>query len=177
MTQSTFARPLSIVVLAFSSLLVTGQEQPRPRVIPPSPSLPRQPTPTIQQAETLSTNYRVTFSGKSDDKSLGELSTLTCAQNIYISGPLNSSNTPTTFTVSGILEEKDGFLIFTYSSGFRAPIRTMRDSQPGQPPVADVQYQDHTSRGTLKMQPGKAYDLLKSGGNIYSMVVAPEIDK
>ena len=172
MTKPTFSLPLSIVVLAVSSLLVIGQEQ-----VPPRVPRPRQSTQPVQQAETFGTNYRVTFSGKSDDKSLGELSTLTCAQNIHISGPLNSSDTPTTFTVSGILEEKDGLLIFTYSIEFRSPITTMRDVQQGQPQIANVQYHDHTSRGTLKMQPGKTYDLLKSGGNIYSIVVAPEIDK
>lgn len=35
MTKSPFALPLSIVFLAVSSLLVTGQEEPRPRVVPP----------------------------------------------------------------------------------------------------------------------------------------------
>ena len=175
MTKSMFALPLSIVVLSVSSLLVTGQ-QPRPRAIPPPQSVPGG-NPTSEQSEALSTNYRITFSGKSDGKSLGELSTLTCARKTTISGPLNSSDTPTTFTVSALLEEKDGLLLFTYSIGFRVPITTMRPPQPGQPPSPSFQYQDHTSQGTLKMKPGKTYDLLKSGGNIYSIVVAPEEDK
>ena len=175
MTKSMFALPLSIVVLSVSSLLVTGQ-QPRTRAIPPPKSVPGG-NPTSEQSEALSANYRITFSGKSDGKSLGELSTLTCARKTTISGTLNSSDTPTTFTVSALLEEKDGLLLFTYSIGFRVPITTMRPPQPGQPPSPSFQYQDHTSQGTLKMKPGKTYDLLKSGGNIYSIVVAPEEDK
>lgn len=178
MTNSAFALPLSIVVFSVSSLLVTGQEQPRPRRVPPL--LPGQmSTSTPEQAEPLSTNYRISFSGKSDDKSLGELSTLTCARNISISGPLNSSETPTSFTVSGTLEENDGLIIFNYSINFRVPVVTTTQSPQGMTPAVSrsIQYQDHSSIGTLKMKPGKNYDLLKSGGNIYSIVVAPEIEK
>ena len=178
MTKSTFALPLSIFALALSSLLASGQEQrgqEKRRSVVASTPIPADSTP--QQTETFNTNYRVTFSGKSDDKSLGEISTLTCARNISISGPLNSSNIPILFTVSGILEEKDGLLIFTYSIDFRAAIITTRDSRPGQPQSTNIEYQDQSSKGTLKMKPGKAYELLKSGGNIYSIVVAPEIDK
>jgi hypothetical protein len=176
MTKSPFALPLSIVILTVSSLLVTGQEQPR-RVPPPG-----QPNPSPQQAETLNTNYKITFSGKSDEKSLGELSILTCSKSISISGPLSSSDTPTTFSVSGTLEEKDGLIIFNYSIEFRVSVATTNQPGQAQPPPPPgfsrpIQYQEHTSRGTLKMKPGKAYDLLKSGGNIYSIVVAPEIEK
>lgn len=174
MTKSPFALPLSIVLLAVSSLPVTGQDQPRPMVVPPG-----QPNSVPRKAETLNTNYRVTFSGKSDEKPLGELSTLTCSKDILISGPLSSSDTPTTFSVTGTLEEKDGLIFFSYSIGFRVPVVTT--SQPNQPPqpvgYRSIQYQDHSSKGTLMMKPGKAYDLLRSGGNIYSIVVAPEIEK
>lgn len=173
MTKSTFALPLSIFALAVFSLLVTGQEQRRPLVTPQ----PSRPASTPQQTETFNTNYRVTFSGKSADESLGELSTLTCARNISISGPLKSSNLPVIFTVSGILEEKDGLLIFTYSIEFRGAVITTQDSRPGQPQMSNIQYQDHFSRGALRMKPGKTYELLKSGENIYSIVVAPENDK
>ncbi len=174
MIQSPFVLPLSIVLLAVSSLLVTGQNQPRNRV-----SAPGLQVPSTQQAETLSTNYRVTFSGKSEEKPLGTLSTLTCSTEILLSGPLNSSDTPTNFSVTGTLEEKDGMILFSYSIGFRVPVITT--SQPNQPPqpvgYRSVEYQDHSSRGTLKMKPGKIYDVLVSGGNTYSIVVAPEIEK
>jgi hypothetical protein len=191
MTQSPFTLPLSIAVLSLSSLLATGQQpiprqppsaipgQPpvRARVQPPGGAL--QPDSDPQPSESLSANYRITFSGKSDEKSLGELSSLTCSRNIMIEGPLNSSDTPTTFSVSGTLEEDEGLIIFNYAISFRCPVIT--NPPPGQPPVPGmsrtIQYQDHTSRGILKMKPGKPYDLLRAGGNVYSIVVAPEIEK
>lgn len=173
MTKSTFALPLSIFALAVFSLLVTGQEQ-RRTIVTPQPS---RPASTPQQTETFNTNYRVTFSGKSGDESLGELSTLTCAPNISISGPLKSSNTPILFTVPGILEERNGLLIFTYSIDYSSAILTTQGSRLCQPQMSNIQYQDHSSKRALKMKPGKTYELLKSGGNIYSIVVAPENDK
>ena len=175
MNKSTLTLPLSIVVLSVSGLLATGQ-QPRPMAVP-TPGAGRDLTP--KQSEPLSTNYRITFSGKSDEKNLGELSSLTCSTNIYISGPLSSSDSPTTFSVSGALEEKEGLIIFNYSIDFRVPVVSTPKPVSGMPPGQNltIQYQDHSSRGTLKMKPGKSYDLLKSGGNIYSIVVVPEIEK
>lgn len=172
MTKSTFSLPLSILVVALSSLLVSGQEQARPRV-----TLSDQQKPVPQQPEAFQTNYRVSFSGKSDDKSLGELSTLTCAREISITGPLNSSSPPTIFAVSGTLDEKDGFLIFTYTIGFRVPTVLAQSPAQPQPQPTRVEYQEHSSKGALRMKPGKVYELLKAGGNIYSIVVAPEIDE
>jgi hypothetical protein len=135
--------------------------------------------PNPIQAETLNSNYRVTFSGKSKEKTLGELSTLTCSKDILISGPLSSSDTPTNFSVTGTMEEKDGLILFSYSIGFSVPVITTSQSNPSpQPPgYRSLQYQDHTCKGKLKMKPGKVYDLLISGGNTYSIVVAPEIEK
>lgn len=175
MTHSSFTLPRFLAILAVSSSLVTGQDQPRSRIIPP-------PVPSSQvpeQAETLNTNYRVTFAGKSDNKSLGEISTLTCSKNFLISGPLNSFDTPTTLSVSGTLEEKHGLIILNYSILLRVPVVASTQPVPAVPPGSSrsVQYQDHSSQGTLKMKPGKTYDLLKSGGNIYSIVLAPENEK
>ena len=182
MNISPFVLPLSIVFLSVSSLPAAGQEPVQPPTAVPGSPIPggrsgRKLTP--QQSEVLSTNYRVTFSGKSDDKSLGELSSLTCSENILISGPLNSSDTPTTFTVSGTLEEKDGLIIFNYSIEFNVPvaIRTQPDQPPPPGGSRSIQYQRHSSKGTLKMKAGKPYDLLRSGGNIYSIKVEPEMDK
>ena len=194
MTPSPFTLPLSIAVLSLSSLLVTGQQpiprqppsavpgQPPVRVRPQPPGGALQPDSDPQPSESLSTNYRITFSGKSDEKSLGELSSLTCSRNILIEGPLNSSDTPSIFSVSGTLEEEEGLIIFNYSIGFRCPV-VITNPQPGQPQVpgmsrtTTIQYQDHSVKGTLKMKPGKSYDLLRAGGNVYSIVVAPEIEK
>lgn len=197
MAKSSFALPLSIAVLSLSSLLASGQQPPvpvgQPQVVPPRqptrvPAVPSAPfarslsdpfAETEQKPETLSSNYRFTFSGKSDEKSLGELSALTCSRKINLSGPLNSSETPTMFTVSGTLEEKDGLLIFSYSIGYRAPLIISRSGQPGQPNppgYTSIQYQDHSSQGTLRIKPGKAYELLRSGGCVYSITVTPETE-
>jgi hypothetical protein len=184
MAKSTFALPLSVVVLALSSLLVTGQERirviredpPQPRVTPPSGNSTHQPS------ESLSTNYRIKFSGKSGETSLGELTSLTCSKSVYLSGPLSASDTPATFTVSGTLDEKDGLIIFNYAIDFRAAVvRTPQTSPPGMPLPPDlprsITYESHSSKGTLKMKPEKTYDLLRTGGNVYSVVVAPEAEK
>lgn len=187
MAKSSFALPLSIAVLSLSSLLASGQQppvpvgpQPRVPTVVPSPPGRNRSDPFAeaeQEPETLSSNYRFTFSGKSDEKPLGELSALTCSRKISLSGPLNSSETPTMFTVSGTLEEKDGLLIFSYSIGYRVPLIISRPSQPGQPQgYSSIQYQDHSSQGTLKIKPGKAYELLRSGGCVYSITVTPEAE-
>lgn len=181
MTRSSIALPLSLVLIVVSSLSVTGQEQVRRRLIDTS----GQPNPPSQQAEILNSNYRITFSGKSDDKSLGELSSLTCSPNIVVSGPLDSSETPTSFSVTGALEERDGLILFSYQIQFTIPMfTTTQQAQPasaGQAPAPapnrHIQYMTHSSSGILKMKPGKTYDLLKVGGNVYTMVVAPEIDE
>jgi len=151
-------------------------------VPPPAAAAPGRPDKTPQPAGTLSANYRITFSGKSNDKPLGELSSLTCSNTIRLSGPLSSSDEPTTFSVSGTLEEKDGLIVFNYAIEFRVPVvSTPQGPQPNQPVppggYRSVQYMDHSSTGMLKMKPGKAYDLLKAGGNTYSITVAPELDK
>jgi hypothetical protein len=188
MKKSPFALPLTVVVLSASSLLTLGQQppqpgQPRPGRPPADPFAENQ-----QEPETLSANYRITFSGKSGEEAIGELSVLTCSKKITLSGPLSSSDTPTTFTITGTLEEKDGLLILNYSLSYRvAVVMGDQSSQPGQPQLPgqppqparyrSVQYMDHSTQGALKMKPGQNYDLLKAGGNTYSIIVAPEIDK
>lgn len=190
MNKSPFALPLTVVVLSASSLLALGQQPGQPvQLRPPGGRSPTDPfAETQQEPVTLSTNYRITFSGKSGEAAIGELSALTCSKNILISGPLSSSDTPTTFTISGTLEEKNGLLILSYSLGYRVAVFSGSQSPqpgqpqpPGQPPpragYSSVQYMDHSSNGILKMKPGQTYDLLKVGGNTYSVIVTPESDK
>ncbi len=180
MYKSSFALPLTIVVLSASSLLALGQEprQPRPAIVPPGVPFAE----TRQEPEILSTNYRITFSARSGEAAIGELSTLTCSRNILIQAPLNSSDTPTTITIEGTLEEKEGALILSYSLGYSYAVVSGTESpQPGQPQPPGayraVKYNDCVSRGTLKMKPGQTYELLKAGGNTYTIIVAPEADK
>ena len=179
--------PLTLVVLSVSSLLALGQ---RPGGVPVAPGRPPADpfAESMQEPEPLSTNYRITFSGKSGDAAIGELSALTCSKRINLSGPLSSSDTPTVFNITGTLEEKDGLLVFNYSVGYRvAVISEIPSAQPQQPPQPgqapqpagrrSIQYMDHSSQGALMMKPGQTYDLLKAGGNTYSVIVTPEPEK
>ncbi|MBN8456241.1 MAG: hypothetical protein J0M04_00150 [Verrucomicrobia bacterium] len=183
MNKSPFALPLAVVLLSASGLLALGQQPAQPGQPTPGRRPPAAPfAETQQKPETLSTNYRIIFSGRSGEDAIGELSALTCSKSILISGPLNSSDTPTTFNISGTLEEMDGLLILNYSVSYTVAVVTSTGpTPPGQPtPPAGyraVQYREHSSKGTLKMKPGQTYDFLVTGGNTYSIVVRPEVDK
>lgn len=174
---------LILSVLCFGVVLTSAApnapEDRRRIVLPPEPG---NSSSGAQHSETtsLSSNYRITFSGISGDKSLGELSTLTCSPDVSVSGPLNATDTPTTFTVSGGLQEKDGELLFSYNIGFSLPVSTSTFSPPpnqAAPRVTSIQYQQHSSTGMLKMKPGKAYEVLKSAGIVYTITIAPEADQ
>ena len=144
--------------------------------LPVSPNSGRQrinASSSSAEADTLKSNYRITFSGVSGDKTLGELSALTCAPRIELSGPLSASERPANFTVSGTLSEKEGEMIFLYQIGFSVPSIL----PPGVPGAGNIQYQQHSSSGTLRMKPGKSYEVLKCGGNVYTISISPESDK
>lgn len=172
---------LTIVLLAATPLVASAQQAvnqlPRPR----PPVGPGVPAPKAG-GEELKSNYRLTFSGTKGGKPLGELSTLTCAAQIQVSGPLEESETPTTFTVQGVLSEKDGDLLFAYSIGFSLPVTSSTISLNGKdgesrPRTTTIQYHQHSSTGTLRMKPGRTYEVLRSGGMIYTITVSPEEDK
>jgi hypothetical protein len=129
-----------------------------------------------QQSALLSSNHRITFSGKSGEKSLGELSALTCSPRVDIAGPLIDSENPATFGVSGTLSEKDGSIVFQHQITFSVPTTVATQVvQPGVRPVSNTSYQQHSTSGTLLMKPGKVYEVLKSGGNVCTISIAPEV--
>jgi hypothetical protein len=133
---------------------------------------------TTEQSPALSTNYRITLSVKSGDKVTGDLSTLTCSRSIQVSGPIGDSEIPTIFKITGILDENEGKLTFTYDIDFTVPI--VNQVQTGPQPantLRNYQYQSNSASGTLRMKPGKAYEVLKAGGNTYSVTISPEEDK
>ena len=146
-----------------------------------TPGLPRQLIPNRParsapsapaSPETLSTNYQITFSATSEGKQLGELSMLTCSPEVSVSGPLNSGTTPTTFTVTGSLTEKDGELLFRYGIGFSFPVTTSTtSSKPDGPVSSSIQYQQHSSQGMLRMKADTPYEVLKAAGVVYTITI------
>ena len=190
MKKFAFTLPFVFIVFSACGFVASGQEQPRPApreaVQPAMVPLRAQP---VVVAQILGANYRITFSGASGDKSLGELSALTCAPKIEIHGALNPAGTSTILHVTGTLEEKEGCILFSYAIGFRVPqvaadkAPSPSQPQPPKPAIAgpaapgDVQYQELTATANLLMKPGKTYQLLKAGGNVFTVVVKPEPDK
>lgn len=142
----------------------------------PRPNLPSGPAASVPSApatpETLSTNYLITFSATAEGKALGELSMLTCSPEISVSGPLNSGIAPTSFTVTGSLTEKDGELLFRYGIGFNFPVTTSTaSSKPDGAVLSNIQYQQHSSQGMLRMKAGTPYEVLKVAGAVYTITI------
>ena len=165
----------SLPTLLFAGLLTLGVcPIASAQNVTPGMPVARRPSlnspPAQVPVEALSTNYQVTFSGTSEGKPLGELSMLTCSPDISVNGPLNAGQTPTTFTVEGALTEKEGELLFRYSIGFSVPITPPNgDGQVRQ----SISYQQHSTQGMLRMKAGTAYEVLKSGGVVYTIMIAP----
>jgi hypothetical protein len=178
---------LGLVVLLATSMMaipVVAQNN-----VPSHPQVPQvqRSRPGAQPSTELdlSANHRITFAGKADDKTKGELSTLTCSSRFEVSGPLGQGETPTSATLSGTLAEQEGgVLLFTYAINLTVPVVSTTTGMPvsaknGPTPASfsSVQYVQHQATGSLKMKPGKSYDLLKVGGVSYSLTIAPEPDK
>jgi hypothetical protein len=180
LTMTTIPPHLRFCLLALacvaSSFPLFAQQSipPAPRLLPVAQGVPSYPRPPTA---SLASNYRITFSGKAADKALGELSILTCAPTLQLSGALDSSETPLNFSVSGSLEEKEGLMLFSYSIEITVPVTTVSQSGPNGMKTSTIQYQRQSSSGALLMKPGDQYVVLKSGGTSYSVVIAPEKDK
>lgn len=159
---------------------------PKPRLVPVGSQAGMPGGPVKQEGiASLSSNFRLTLSGKAGDKSLGELSALTSSPTIQISGPMDGSELSATYSISGLLEEKEGKILFAYTISFSVPVVTesqsLRPSAKGEAAAVattrNIQYQQHSANGTLRMVPGKTYEVLKAGGATYTIVVAPEDEK
>lgn len=146
-------------------------------------NLPPAPNVNAEVLKPLSTNFRITFSGKSGEKAIGELSCLTNSPTVFISGPLDDSATPTSFEVRGSLSERDGGLIsLEYQISFQVPVTssTVTSQAKSEGPSTStrtVQYQNHSCSGSLLMKPGKAYEILKAGGCSHAVTITPEPEK
>jgi hypothetical protein len=149
-----------------SSCFAQNSSRIRPMIQPSGVAHPN----AQNETEILSANYQVTFSGRSDDKSIGELTLLTCSRQISVSGPLASSPASTVFTVTGTLSEKEDDLILSYGINYSHPI-TLAPS-PNQPQLANTQYQQHNSQGVLRMKVGEAYEVMKAAGVTYTITIS-----
>lgn len=182
---------LSVLLLLGAATFAQAQKAQNPQPVSGAPQVVQRPRPAMpgfvgnsnasNAAKPLSSNYRIVFTGKSGDKALGELSLLTASPVVAISGPLDASPMPTSFEVSGTIEEREGGLIvFEYRIGFQVPVTTTIATNQSNVPgtsYSSVQYYNHTCSGSLVMKPGKAYDVLKAGGNTHSVMITPEVDK
>ena len=97
---------------------------------------------------------------------------------------MDESSTPASLTLSGTLAEQEGgVVVLTYSVGLSVPVITNSMSVPGKdgsPPQvinSNIQYSQHQATGTLRMKPGKSYELLKIAGVTYMLVMTPEPEK
>ena len=174
--------PLLIIALQTTASLTSAQQPnaPEPLPLPRRPNVvnsgPSMPVTRLGAPPLLSSNYRITFSGTGPDgKSIGELSTLTCSSTLSISGPLSDSPTPAEFRVEGQISETEGQFLLTYTIGFTVPNATEESPAPNATPR--IQYSTHASVGSLLMQPGKAYQVLKCSGHTYTITATPEPDK
>lgn len=175
-----------------------------PAVLLLAASLPAQAelgrsAPPPQSTPALSTNYRLKLAAKSGDKTLGEISLLTCAPAIDASGFLeklaDETLPPTTLTLRGkIAEQEGGTLLVTYTFGLSTPVVSQTVLPPAKRPEADaktadgkpeprgnvssiISFRDHFTSGALRMKPGSTYELVTMAGTVYSLTLSPEPQK
>ena len=169
------------LLLPFLTTIALGQgaapPQPGFNRIPVRPGIVSPGGQSNQQSSDsslLSSNFRLTFSGASGEKNLGQLSVLTSSQSVQVSGPLNAEDPNTVFNISGTLSEKEGSLVFTYSIGFNVRIQPSVAAAGERPGNLPESYANHSASGSLRIKPGEVYEVLKSGGNAYTVSISPE---
>jgi hypothetical protein len=126
------------------------------------------------QSPNLSKNFRLTVSGKKGDQSLGELSALTCSPEISMDGYLDASPLGTMFAVTGNITEQAEQIKFRYNISFRTAVETP-SSRPGGPTAGtNLSFDEHSCSGSLLMKVGKAHEVFRSAGVVYTVLIAPE---
>ncbi|MBB5033334.1 hypothetical protein [Prosthecobacter vanneervenii] len=144
---------------------------------------------------TLSTNYRLTLTAKSGDKSLGAVSQLTCSTGLEVSGfldkPQEDSMPATTLSLHGkMAEQEDGTLLVTYHFGLSVPVvSSTTTSAPAKskdaagdkaepaPQTTVFSFRDHSSSGALRVRPGRSYELMTMAGVAYTLTISAEPQK
>ncbi len=141
--------------------------------------------PADPASALLPVNYRVTLIHRDGEKTLGELSTLTCSPNVMVDGTLDASGIlvagsriPIIGFVRGTMRDENGVIVFAYTVGMQMPVPTQVVSTPAAgATTATIQYKDVRCTGTLHMKPGKSYEVFQTGGRTFSLCVTPESDK
>jgi hypothetical protein len=135
-----------------------------------------------EEEVTLTRNYRLTVAFKTSEKDTRDVAVLTSSSRVSLSTPLLAGD-PALGTihaeVTGTLTEKEnGRLAFAYMLGAQIPLST-EASPPAQgpqlpSPSRNLQYSSERVSGVLIIEPGKSYEVFKSGTRSYTVTITPE---
>ncbi len=173
-----------LFTLEAQSLLaqVPGGQPPMPvperrRVISPNGGTPA-------EENDLARNYKLVFSFKDGDKPAQEIVLLTASSQISVSAGLNGKDDSTlgmtSASIQGLLSEKEKSIIrFSYQLAASIPVPSQSmTSNPGTPEsksrVVSISYTTESASGVLLMEPGKSYELFKTGQHAYTVTIQPE---
>lgn len=166
-------RPRALAVVLSSTLCaaapLTAQTPPavpaasRRLLLPPNNA-------TNKPAEELhlKQNYRLVVSRTQADGSSVALSVLSCSPRPEITGPLDMAGKQGTIRIAGTLAESEEGLLFSYGLGMSIPMQQQEGNNP------NIRYQDLSASGSLRMQPGKVYEVLKADGTTITLSLTPE---
>ncbi len=164
---------------ALAALQTLGMAQ-QPLLPPPPSAATLLPAPSVT---LLPVNYRVTLGYRDGEKPVGELSNLTCSPSVHVSGAIDVSENlvpenriPISCVVRGNIKDEEGIITFTYEIGMQIPVPTQRLTNGSASFATTIQYKDVRCSGTLRMKPGKTYEVFQTGGRTLSICITPEND-
>ena len=177
----------------FAALLFIVGAQPLLAQVPnapvpvPNPERRRVMVPnngTTNEESDLSKNYKLVFSFRDAEKPAQEIILLTASSQVSVSACLDDKDESTlgmtTATIQGHLTEKEqGVIRFSYQLGASIPVPTQSMiSKPGspeaRPQIVNISYTNESASGVLLMEPGKSYELFKTGQHAYTVTIQPE---
>lgn len=178
---STLMKATRLLAAAFLLMAASLHGQVQPARVPVRVGQSLAPASTTP---TLSTNYRLTLTAKSGDKSLGAVSQLTCSTTLEVSGfldkPQEDSMPATTLSLYGkMAEQEDGTLLVTYHFGLSVPSvsRTTTSAEGKSEPAPHTtvfSFRDHSSSGALRVRPGRSYELMTMAGVAYTLTISTD---
>lgn len=156
--------------------------------LPPVPAPERRrvlsPNNASPEEKDLTHNYQLVFGFKDGGKPAQEIALLTASSQISVSACLAAKDESQlgmpTATIQGFLAEKDnGVLRLSYQIGASIPVPTQSMvSKPGsgepKPVIVNISYTNESASGVLLLQPGKTYEIFKTGERTYTVTIQPE---